>query len=105
MKKIIEFLEAIESRRQLYVGDDNLMALKHLIDGYVQCLRNYGIKSEEDLNCNYNMFESFVYKALGIKKSAKSFWTIIIERSKNNDEAYNMFFKLFHEYLKENRDV
>ena len=101
MKKFVEFMEAIEKKRRLYVGDDNLMALKHLIDGYVQCLRNYGIRSEKDLAHDYAMFEGFVCKSLGVKKSEKSFWTIIIERSQSDDEAYTIFFELFHKYLRE----
>ena len=45
MDKFFELLERIEKKRYLYIGDDNLIALKHLMDGYAQCLIDYGIKS------------------------------------------------------------
>ena len=100
MDKFFELLERIEKKRYLYIGDENLIALKQLMDGYAQCLIDYGIKSKESLNHDYIAFERFVYSALEAEKSGKSFWTIIIERSKSNNEAYSTFFRLLHAYMK-----
>ena len=100
-EQIYGIAEKIEKDRRLYVGDDNLMALKHLIDGYAQCLIDYGIKSKADINRNYIAFEGFVYNALGLKRNGKPLWTIIIEQSKSSNEAYTMFFKLLHAYMSE----
>ena len=50
MDKFFELLERIEKKRYLYIGDDNLIALKHLMDGYAQCLIDYGIKSKESIS-------------------------------------------------------
>lgn len=98
MKDLLRLLATIKKRRKLFIGDGDLMALSHLVTGYYLCLQDHGI----DIDAQWRAFDDFVHNMFGIERDARSLWYLIIGRSKDNDEAFDMFFRLLEQYCQKN---
>ena len=97
MKEMLVFLSSLRSSYYLYIGDGDLIDLKHFIDGYLICLQNTG--NLDDPNA-YNKFCSFIEKQYQFDNSSISVYQKIQQHSKSIHEAFSTFFDLLDEFLK-----
>ena len=97
MKEMLMFLSSLRSSYYLYIGDGDLIALKHFIDGYLICLQNTG--KLDDPN-DYNDFCSFMEQHYQFDSSSISIYQKIQQHSSSIHEAFTTFFDLLDEFLK-----
>lgn len=98
MEDLLHLLSVIKKRRQLFIGDDDLMALRHLVTGYCLCLQDHGI----DVDDQWRAFDDFVHNMFAEKRDARSLWTLIMGQSNDTNEAFNVFFDLLQQYCQKN---
>lgn len=90
MAGILELFRRIKKNRKLYVGNDGILAMQHIVTGYGECLRDFGILQDEEYEC----FVFFVHDVLKMERGGPSIWRLIAEKTHTDDEAFNLFFSL-----------
>lgn len=93
MERIILLLNKIRERPVLYLGKPKVERLKAFIDGYMTYME------EEGTYCVlFDEFQSFVQKRYKIYSSQN--WSNIIDFFSSSDQnAFDLFYKLFDEFL------
>ena len=95
MKELFGFLLSIKDVYRLYVGEGDLIALKHFIDGYCECLKQTNLLTDYDL---YEQFYTFVEEKYSFDKSSGSIYHKIQIHSSSIAEAYRVFFTLLSNF-------
>ena len=98
MDSILFFLQSIKKTYRQYIGDDDLLALKHFIDGYVVCLLNMG-KSFPVIQ--YEEFTRFVGRHISQDLSDLSIYSKIINISSAKEDSFKLFFDLLDSFIQE----
>lgn len=98
MNYLMKLLYHIKLKRKLFVGENGLKALRHLVDGYCQCLEDFGI-STYDFKFG---FDEYVHKKICGEMDGRSLYSIISDNTDNDDDAFAMYFQLLEEYCAEN---
>ncbi len=97
MNKLYELLQKIKQRPGLYLGVKSLTLLNVFIGGYAICQSDYN-QQESNL---FNGFQEHIQKKYKIS-STQSWAKIIDFYSATDADAFDLFFKLFEEFLKDN---
>lgn len=98
MAGVLNFFRKMEKNRRLYIGDDGILAMQHIVSGYGGCLRDFGILRDEE----FERFVRFVHDALKMEMSGISIWRLIAEKTYTDDEAFDLFFSLLSKFDKQN---
>ena len=98
MDSILYFLQSIKKTYRQYIGDDDLLALKHFIDGYGVCLLNMG-KSFPVIQ--YEEFTRFVGRHISQDLSDLSIYSKIINISSTKEDSFKLFFDLLDSFIQE----
>lgn len=97
MKEMLTFLSSLRQTYRLYIGEGDLIALKHFIDGYAICLKNTGCLRDPGL---YEEFYSFLEGRFHqLDASSLSVYEKIQRCSHSVPEAFSVFFDLLDEFL------
>ena len=75
MVGILNLFRRMKKNRRLYVGNDSILAMQHIVSGYGECLRDFGIFQDEE----FERFVRFVHDALKTEMSGISIWRLIAE--------------------------
>ena len=97
---VLDLLLSIENRKELYIGDGDLTALKHFADGYCVCARNNGIDDGEE---RIRGFCAYVYHHFDEKRTV-SIDQCIIENTGSKEEAFDCFFDLLRRFIGMQKD-
>lgn len=90
--KILDLLLLIEKRPIIYIGDGDLMILKHFVDGFCVCAQIHNIEyGEGELNDFMHYVLQFYHEQRVI-----SLFQCISEHTKTKSEAFACFFELLH---------
>lgn len=97
----IDVLQRIAQCPGLYIGERNIKKLDGFLCGYAICLSDHGIEDSDEFY--FQGFTKFVNdKYLGGERLGDERWTsVILEKSKNEYDAFDKFVDLLNEYLKE----
>lgn len=91
-------MSKIEHNYEQYLGYKSFNRLSFFIAGYFYFISNN--LNPFPIQFNYE-FESFIMKYYKIKKLNGNNWkNIIIYKTKNDEEAFNQFYKLLKLFLK-----
>ena len=90
----VRLLLKVEKRRQLYIGDGDLLALWHFIGGY--CLCSY--EHNPGVDRLSHAFDSFVHEYYNDSRST-SLYQLVVWNTDTKEEAFEKFFELFHCFL------
>lgn len=96
MTGILNLLRRMKANRRLYIGNDGILAMQHIVTGYGECLRDLGMIQDDA----YELFVRFVHDALNAEMGGASIWRLIDERTSSDDEAFDLFFSLLNEFDK-----
>lgn len=94
MVSVLNLFKRMKKNRRLYIGNDNILAMQHIVSGYGECLRDLGFSQDKE----YEHFVRFVYETLKVEKSGISIWRLIAERTQTDDEAFDLFFLLLSKF-------
>lgn len=94
MTGILNSFRRMKKNRHLYIGDANILAMHHIATGYAECLYDLGILRDEE----FGRFIPFVHDKLNEKMSGFSIWQLIDKRTSTDDEAFDLFFSLLHDF-------
>lgn len=98
MTSFLNLLIQISKKRRLYIGNAGIKSLHHVRTGYEMCLEHNGIVDDGE----FKKFELFAFKSLGEPFGALSIWSVIANRTKSDDEAFDLLFTLLNEYCAKN---
>ena len=90
----VRLLLKVEKRRQLYIGDGDLLALWHFIGGYCLCTHEHN----PGIDRLSRAFDSFVHEYYNDSRSA-SLYQLVVWNTDTKEEAFEKFFELFHRFL------
>jgi len=90
--KIIELLLLIEKSPSLYIGDGDLLSLKHFVDGFCVCAQINNIDYGETELYSFTHYVLQFYH----EKRDISLFQCISDQTKTKEEAFSCFFKLLH---------
>ena len=88
----------IEKEKRIYIGDGDILSLKHFVDGYCVCAMQHRIEYGEK---RLTDFHQYVCKHFSEKRSI-SLFRCIKEHVKGKEEAFTVFFELMHKFLEAN---
>lgn len=91
---LINLLFSIEQKRELYIGEGDLLALKHFISGYYVCMIANGIENNDSW---WHCFDKFVHDYYA-ESSTSSLFECIVDHTSSKDSAFAHFFMLLHSY-------
>ncbi len=94
--KALDLLVLIEKRPCIYIGDGDLMALKHFVDGYCVCAQSHELDYGESELREFSEYVLQFYR----EKRTISLFHCIIEQTKTKEEAFARFFKMLHMFRK-----
>lgn len=93
-KKFIDFILKFKKRTVLIVGEYDINLLYAFFNGYFICEDIYGIKNDFNFK-----FLKYVEKELNVKANSSNWATLIKDKSNNGEEEFELFYKLFENYL------
>lgn len=93
MASVLTLFRRMRKNRRLYVGDDSILAMRHIVTGYGECLRDFGTPDEE-----FERFASFVHDALKAERGGCSIWRLLAQRTPTDEEAFERFFSLLQAF-------
>lgn len=96
MWNIYNLIDKIKERPLMYIWDKKLTSLSIYIAGYQWCLAEKEIKEEE--MSNLNMFHDWIANEYGYSESTSWWLSMILENSKNEEDALNKFFILMEKF-------
>lgn len=91
---ILSVFRRMERNRRLYIGNDGILAMQHIVFGYGLCQDDFGIHKDEE----FERFVHFAHDALNVQWGAFSIWRIIDNKTSSDDEAFDLFFSLLHRF-------
>lgn len=94
MASVLNLFRRMQKNRRLFIGNDGILAMQHIVSGYSFCLRDFEILQDEA----YERFVRFVHDALNVEMGASSIWRLIAERTSTDDEAFDLFFSLLRQF-------
>lgn len=94
MTDILSLIRRMRKNRRLYIGNDGILAMHHLVTGYGVCCYDFGILRDEE----FERFVLFVHEKLKLEMSGFSIWRLIAERTSTDDEAFELLFALLDEF-------
>ena len=94
MVGVLNLFRRMKKNRRLYIGNDNILAMQHIVAGYGECLRDFGIFQDEE----FEKFIRFVHDALKVEMSGVSIWRLIAQKTHTDDEAFELFFLLLNKF-------
>lgn len=94
MVGILNLFRRMKKNRRLYIGNDSILAMQHIVSGYGECLRDFGIFQDEE----FERFVRFVHDALKTEMSGISIWRLIAEITYTDDDAFDLFFSLLSKF-------
>lgn len=94
MVGVLNLFRRMKKNRRLYIGNDNILAMQHIVAGYGECLRDFGIFQDEE----FEKFIRFVHDALKAEMSGVSIWRLIAQKTHTDDEAFELFFLLLNKF-------
>ena len=94
MAGVLNLFRRMKKNRRLYIGNDSIFAMQHIVSGYGECLRDFGILQDEE----FEHFVHFVHDALKVEMSGVSIWRLIAQKTHTKDEAFDLFFSLLSEF-------
>lgn len=94
MAGVLNTFRRMKKNRRLYIGNDGILAMHHIVSGYAECLCDFGILQDEE----FGRFVDFVHDSLNKEMSGFSIWQLIDEKTSTDDEAFNLFFSLLNEF-------
>ena len=94
MAGVLTLFRRMKKNRRLYIGNDTILAMQHIVSGYGECLRDFGILQDEE----FERFVRFVHDALKVEMSGVSIWRLIAEKTYTDDEAFDLFFSLLSKF-------
>ena len=97
MKKLYKTLKKIKERPGLYLGRKSLMLLDAFLGGYSICCYDLEKKIEADI---FDGFQEYIQQRYNIR-STQSWAKIIDFYSLSDEEAFDNFYNLYEEFLKE----
>lgn len=100
MNTIVSLLQKIEEKPLIYLGEKNLRFLRAFIDGYLTCEQENGRNDSTQIFDDFIKYFNNIY---GIR-SYYDFCAIIRQNCTSDEDAFNMFFKLFADFLNEKSD-
>ncbi len=93
-----KLLSAIRAMPGLYIGSKSLVSLRHFIGGYSSAMHLLGITAEHRIIPQE--FQPFVAGKYGIfTETQKNYFTLILENSPDEQQAFDLFFSLLDQYL------
>lgn len=94
MAGVLNAVRRMKKNRRLYIGNDGILAMQHIVSGYGECLRDLGIPRDEEFEC----FVHFVHDALGEEMGAASIWRLLAEKTASDDEAFDLLFSILRQF-------
>ena len=94
MVGVLNLFRRMKKNRRLYIGNDNILAMQHIVAGYGECLRDFGFFQDEE----FEKFIRFVHDALKVEMSGVSIWRLIAQKTHTDDEAFELFFLLLNKF-------
>lgn len=94
MAGVLNALRRMKKNRRFYIGNDGILGMQHIVTGYGECLRDFGILQDEE----FERFVCFVHDALEAEMGAASIWRLIDEKTSSDNEAFGLFFSLLNEF-------
>lgn len=88
-------LERIREKPGMYLGKDSLELLHIFILGYICALNNNGQETDRFLTKYHN----YVLAHYKLEVAAQGWANLLVEKTGNNKEAFQMFFTLLDGYL------
>lgn len=98
MDERMELIQKMKSRkfRLLHIGDNDIQALRHFMNGYWLCLQAHSLEYDGE----FDQFMEFVSDALGARRIGYSIWELIEQKTASKEEAFEMFFSFVDEYCR-----
>ena len=93
---VFDLLMRIENRKELYIGNGDLLSLKHFIDGFCACAMEHDIDYGDQELRN---FDTYVHDACMDNRTV-SLFQAIVDCTKNEKESFELFYTLLHQYIK-----
>lgn len=96
MKEMLLFISSLRRTYHLYIGEGDLIAFKHFIDGYITCLSNTHQLSDLEL---YEQMCDFIERHYLFNCSSHSVFDKIQENTNSKQESFMQFFDLLDEFI------
>ena len=96
MKEMLTFLSSLRKTYYLYIGDGDLIAFKHFIDGYIMCLRNTDQLDHPEL---YEEFCNYVEKHYQFDNTSTSIYRKIKQYTDSSSKAFSTFFDFLDDFI------
>lgn len=93
MASVLTLFRRMRKNRRLYIGDDGILVMHHIVTGYGECLRGFRMPDEE-----FERFASFVHDALKAERGGCSIWRLIAQTTSADEEAFERFFSLLQAF-------
>ncbi|EAF9207801.1 hypothetical protein A4V34_05350 [Listeria monocytogenes] len=97
MNDVYKLLEQIQERPLSILLEKSLQFLFQYLRGYLRGVYKYNPEAVEF----FNEFQKYVQNHYRVTYSPASWDFMISERSKDQDEAFKIFFKLINDYIVE----
>lgn len=94
MNGTLSLIRRMRKNRRLYIGNDGIPAMQHIVNGYGICLHDLGLPRDEE----FERFVRFAHDALKLEMGGPSIWRLIDERTDDDDEAFELLFALLDEF-------
>ena len=99
MNEILDLLKLLKQNYLMFIGAKSLNRLAMFISGYAYCI----YKNEGRELCFFREFQEYIQNKYNIQTSQN--WSrIICFFSRTDEEAFDKFYKLLDEFLKNNPD-
>lgn len=91
--KLIDLLSQIENKPQLFLGNDNIFALRHFLSGYIMA------EKERDPTYDDWLFSAFTSYLSQLYQDDRDFdWATLISLYEPDGYSVVAFFRLIHKY-------
>lgn len=100
-RNLESLLKILRVRSSMYLGLKEISRLEHFLNGFKCCEEIYKIKGKNTFD--WNKFESYIAKKYNKNsKSIRSFSIALILSDKNEEKAFDLWFKWYDEYRDKN---
>ena len=97
-------LSKIQSKPGMYIGKPSITVLRHFLVGYEFARSELGIESTEEEIDFYDHFHPWIESRFGVK-TANSWANIILLFTRDEQEAFEYFFKLLDEFKQRDNNL
>jgi hypothetical protein len=99
MTPTIELLEEMRGRVPMHIGSNSIVKLASFLRGYQYALEKHGLGREDNFLA---AFQEMTQERYAVKTS-KAWEDIILFQSSDDQEAMELFWRLFDDYCSESR--